>query len=342
MTTHQQPRSDIEHELADRLGTFARAFVADLDAQGRLVGPGGAGVLERLRIQVEARRNLPEAYQAAVDTIVEDCGYPSEVAVRIAAALRRKGILGDDDSPEAQQAPEPAPGPPTPAARGAQVVTRIRPAGHPADADGPQRSAVTVQRVEGQVPQIRPVSALPQRPADWDDQHARAVSVAAALRAEHNRRLEVLGIAADGPRVLITIRAASLSDWEYWLAAINTPVNITTKTSGHTQLVAGHVDGIDVHLAAHDVPRLLTEAKEAAGEPFYLWGRMYDLTRGYIGRNGHVWLYFGQRQSPAGMPLVGLRGGDGQLYPLASVVMAEGHLTPAPAQPTAVAEGGEQ
>lgn len=97
MTTVPGIRSAVEANLAEQLSAFAREFVADLEAQGRLVEAGGAGVLERLRTQVEAGQNCPEAYHAAVDTIVEDCGYPSEVAMRIATALNRKGLIPSDD-----------------------------------------------------------------------------------------------------------------------------------------------------------------------------------------------------------------------------------------------------
>lgn len=97
MTTVPEIRSAVEANLAEQLSAFAREFVADLEAQGRLVEAGGAGVLERLRTQVEAGQNCPEAYHAAVDTIVEDCGYPSEVAMRIATALNRKGLIPGDD-----------------------------------------------------------------------------------------------------------------------------------------------------------------------------------------------------------------------------------------------------
>lgn len=119
MTTVPEIRTAVEAHLAEQLGTFAREFVAELEAQGRLVEVGGAGVLERLRTQVETWQNCPEAYHAAVDTIVEDCGYPSEVAMRIATALNRKGLIpgGDDSDPRHDGAPESAPDRAEPASR---------------------------------------------------------------------------------------------------------------------------------------------------------------------------------------------------------------------------------
>ncbi|MFJ4787643.1 BN159_2729 family protein [Streptomyces sp. NPDC088794] len=348
MTTASGPRADIQQRLTSELTALAGQFVADLENQGRLVGPGEAKILEHLRTQVEARRDLPEAYQVAVDTIVDDCGYPSAVAARIATALRRKGLLGDGDEPEPQHAPAPPPSRADPSTRGATVVALARPV------DGP--IVPVVNRVEGQPPRVRPTAAqsagTTEQTPDWEETRGKAIALAARLQAKHEGRLEVTQIAPSHERVAIAIRAASLSDWEYWLDAIGTPPNLSTRTAGYAQIAFGRIDGIEVHLTAHEVPRLLHEAEVAAADPFYLWGRIYDLTRGQTDKLGRLWMHLGQRQ-PDGMPLMVLRGGNGTPFPLASIVMATGHLiptagaaTPIPAAPTAIADpagdGGEQ
>ncbi|MFJ6085081.1 BN159_2729 family protein [Streptomyces sp. NPDC092369] len=352
MTTESGPRADIEQRLAAQLAKLAGQFVAELEDQGRLVGPGDAKTLAHLRSQIEARRDLPEAYQIAVETIVDDCGYPSAVATRIATALRRKGLLGVGDEPEPQHAPAPPPNPADPSARGATVMTLTRP-----PVDGP--TAPVVRRVEGQSPQIRPNAAQSAGPTEraHDSQEARgkAIALAARLQTKHEGRLELTQIAPSHDRVAIAIRATSLSDWEYWLDAIGTPPNLSTRTAGYAQIAFGRIEGIEVHLTAHDVPRLLHEAEVAAADPFYLWGRIYDLTRGQTDKLGRLWMHLGQRQQPDNMPLMALRGGNGTLYPLASIVMAAGHLiptagavapipaAPAPAAVTDTAgDGGEQ
>ncbi|MFI5880904.1 BN159_2729 family protein [Streptomyces sp. NPDC051554] len=325
MTTTPEARTDVEEKLAAQLGLLAREFVTGLEMQGRLVEAGGAGVLERLRTQVEARRKLPEAYQAAVDTIVAECGYPSEVAVRVATALQRKGLFGDNGEPQPDHRPEPRPGPLSPAARGA-VVLPVAP--------GLERAVVqrlTVERVNGQAPEVRPAAALQADPraegtAGWEAACAHAVTVAATLQLQHAGRLDLTEIAPDRDRVTVVIRAHSLRDWEYWLDAIGAPPNVNTRTVENAQFAAGQIDGVPVHLTAHDVPRLLHEAEQAAREPFYLWGRMYDLSRGQVDRHGNVWLYLGHRQD-GGMPLLLLRGTDGPVYPLGSIVMNSGPLT---------------
>jgi len=391
MTTVPGIRSAVEADLAEQLSTFAREFVADLEAQGRLVEAGGAGVLERLRTQVETWQNCPEAYHAAVDTIVEDCGYPSEVAMRIATALNRKGLIpGDDAGPRHDRAPasvpdidEPGPGaedsgprhdrapvpdhegpvrggegpvprrdhgpasvpvldvlepgprhdrasassPLVPTARGAIVLHLAdRGTGRVVAEHG---AAPVPKRVDGQVPRVRPAAAR-SRAVGWGSASARAVSVAAGLQADHLARLEATQIAADGERVTVAIKATSLADWEYWLDAIGAPRNVRTRTAGHAQVAAGTLDGVAVHLTAHGVPELLQEANDAAADPFYLWGRIYDLGMGQIDRTDRIWLSLGRRQDERGMPLLVLRGMDGPPYPLSSIIMAHGPLTPTP------------
>ncbi|MER5399032.1 BN159_2729 family protein [Streptomyces sp. NPDC002599] len=394
MTTVPGIRSAVEANLAEQLSAFAREFVADLEAQGRLVEAGGAGVLERLRTQVEAGQNCPEAYHAAVDTIVEDCGYPSEVAMRIATALNRKGLIpGDDVEPRHGQAPEPdarhdhapepdarhghahAPGPdleePVPGDEDSEPRHDRAPAPAPdhrepvpggADPEPrhdrasaasplvpPARGAIVLhladrgagravvehgaapvpQRVDGQVPRVRPAAAR-SRPVGWGSASARAVSVAASLQSDHLARLEAMQITADGERVTVAIKATCLDDWEYWLDAIGAPRNVRTRTAGHAQVAAGTLDGVAVHLTAHGVPELLQEASDTAADPFFLWGRIYDLGVGQVDRTDRIWLSLGRLQDERGMPLLVLRGTDGPPYPLASIVMAHGPLTETP------------
>lgn len=326
MTTTPETRTDVEEALAAQLGALAKEFVDSLEQQGRLVEAGGAGVLDRLRIQVEARRNLPETFQGAVDTIVADCGYPNEVAVRVATALRRKGFLGDDGEPQLEDAQPPSPTPLSPAARGAIVV----PIAHGLEPAVDQR--LTAARVNGAAPEVRPAAALPVRPhaertAAWEAACAHAVTVSTTLQLKHAGRLDLTEIAPDRDRVTVVIRAHSLRDWEYWLDAIGAPTNVATRTAGSAQLAAGQIDDVAVHLTAHDVPRLLHAAEQTAKEPFYLWGRMYDLSLGQVDRYENVWLFLGQRQDEGGMPLLLLRGTDEPLYPLGSIVLGNGPLT---------------
>ncbi|MFC8676765.1 BN159_2729 family protein [Streptomyces griseorubiginosus] len=339
MTTTPEHRTDIEGDLATRLSGVARGFVADLEAQGRLVGPGEAEVLERLRTQIEARRDLPAAFQDAVDTIADECGFPRDVAVRAATALRRKGLLRDDGEPEPEHAPTPGPGPLTPVS--GIVMPRVRPRPAPAP-------AVHVEQVAGQVPHVRPAAAQPpavdaDRAAAWNRAQAQAVTIATRLRNEHADRLEVSQIAPNHERVTVAIRAASLDDWEYWLRAIGAPHDVVTWTAGYAQLAKGRLDGVEIHLTAHGVPRLLHEAEQAALEPFYLWGRMYDLSRTHVDKHGRQWVFLGQRQAQGGMPVMTQRGHETRAA-LASIVKTEGHLV---AEPTAAAApsksaGGQQ
>ncbi|MET7746794.1 BN159_2729 family protein [Streptomyces sp. NPDC005385] len=346
MTTTPTPvpesRTAVEAELTARLSQIAGTFVAELEAQGRLVEAGGAGVLDHLRKQVEDRQHLSEAYRVAVDTIVDDCGYPSDVAARIVQALQRRGLIPGEDGPEPQHERTPDPTPLSPASRGS-IVVRLPDRETASRAAQQAPTVLTPVRVEGAVPHVRPAAAGTARPSDWNPAAAKAVTVAASLQIAHAGRLEVTRLEADGERVSVVIQAASLGDWEYWLAAIGARADVPTKTVDRAQIAAGICDGVAVHLTAHDVPELLAEARDAAGDPFYMWGRIYDLARGFLDQHDRVWVHLGLRDDQ-GMPLMLLRGGDSTQYRLGSIVVECGPLTaidmPSQAAPAADAAGG--
>ncbi|WP_460111655.1 BN159_2729 family protein [Streptomyces sp. YKOK-J1] len=159
-----------------------------------------------------------------------------------------------------------------------------------------------------------------------------AAVTAARLRAENAARLEVTGITADHDRVDVRIHAVSLSDWEYWLAAIGAPLNAPTHRSGWVQTATADLDGVEVRLTAEAVPRLLQEAAQRAADPFVLGGRVYDLALNHTDRLGQMWLYDGLRQADD-TPLLTLDGTSGPPYPLTSIVEANGLLTPVAANP---------
>jgi hypothetical protein len=239
----------------------------------------------------------------------------------------RTGLKPVGEDPEPRHDRAPASSPLVPAARGAIVLHLAdRGAGRPMAEHG---AAPVPWRVDGQVPRVRPAAAR-TRTIGWGSSSARAVSVAAALQSDHLARLEAMQISADGERVTVAIKATCLADWEYWLDAIGAARNVRTRTAGHAQVAAGTLDGVAVHLTAHGVPELLQEASDAAADPFYLWGRIYDLGMGQIDRADRIWLSLGRRQDERGMPLLILRGTDGPPYPLASIVMAHGPLTGTP------------
>ncbi|QIY66359.1 BN159_2729 family protein [Streptomyces sp. RPA4-2] len=331
MTTILDIPTTTERELAERLQRLAAKFIVDLDRQGRLVEPGGAEALKRLRAQFEARRSHTAIYQAAVETIVDDCSYPRAVAMQIADVLHLRGLLAEDDGPEPQHDREPGPAPLAPDAAGARVVHRIK------SPNTSHEHAPAPELVEDQLPQMRPSAAIAadeatvvepaaESPAEWSEEYARAVTVAAKLQSDHATRPELSAVAAHRDCVSVAIKATSLDDWGYWLTAIGTPVAVTSHQAGYAQLAVGTVEGVEVHLTAHEVPRLLQEAADATGEPFMLWGRVYDLTRGYRDRFDNFWVYLGQRQE-SGMPLLCLRGTDGPMYPLGSIIVSNGPLS---------------
>lgn len=170
-------------------------------------------------------------------------------------------------------------------------------------------------------------------PTAGDNQTQPSAAVTAArLRAENAGRLEVTQITSDHTCVTVHIHAMSLADWEYWLTAIGAPLNAPTQRSGWVQTATGHLDGVEVRLTADVVPRLLEEAAQRATEPFCLGGRVYDLAVGHTDRLGQTWHYNGQREED-NTPCFTLGGTSGPPYPLTSILMANGPLTPAAADP---------
>ncbi|MEU2556756.1 BN159_2729 family protein [Streptomyces sp. NPDC013313] len=237
--------------------------------------------------------------------------------------------------PTGTGAPAPAP---APEAAGLEPVHAGQAAGVGAPVPAPAPEAAVLEPVpagqaagHGPVPGQGP-GARESRAADGGQVQSSAAVTAARLRAENAARLEVTQITADHEGVSVHIHAVSLGDWEYWLSAIGAPLNAPTHRSGWVQTATGRLDGVEVRLTAEAVPRLLQEAAQQATDPFLLGGRVYDLALGHTDRHGQTWHYQGRRQEDD-IPLVTLGGTGGPSYPLTSIVVANGPLTPAAANP---------
>ncbi|MEU1710268.1 BN159_2729 family protein [Streptomyces sp. NPDC005706] len=423
MTIAYNKDTDLERELTARLSELAHAFIADLNAQGRLVETGGADTLRRLRQQqptppaelnteppgdagrevtgteahpapgatlweaVTAPRsaedtprppttprplhilgayepcpagaNVPDSYDtpaAALEpALVQQPAAPGPVTGQSTGTQEQRTPDGSQAEPQApaERAAARAPAPArqqtsVPALAAARRPVALGPVtGQNSDVRGPrtadagQTQSPTADRQSAAPAQqpaaLEPVPAQstgaqePGTPDEGQTQPSAAVT-AARLRAENAARLEVTQITADDERVDVHIHAVSLGDWEYWLSAIGAPLNAPTQRSGWVQTATGYLDGVEVHLAAEAVPRLLQEAVQQAADPFVLGGRVYDLALGHTDRLGQTWLYDGLRQEDD-TPLLALGGTSGPPYPLTSIVVANGPLTPAAAHP---------
>lgn len=294
MTVAPGNRTDLEQELIARLSELARAFLADLNAQGRLVETGGAETLRRLREQSQQSRQAQQGWVPQTQT-------------------------GDAEAVEAAVHTAPA---------GPVLWTAIATSD---TADSPPATDTTCLQQGSCVSRTGTGTEEPNA-ADGNEVQPLAAVAAARLRTENAGRLEVTQITSDHGRVTIHIHALSLDDWEYWLTAIGTPLNAPTHRTGWAQTATGEVDGVEVLLTAHDVPRLLEEATLRATEPFCLGGRVYDLALGHTDRHGQTWHYVGERQEDD-TPLFTLGGSSGPSYPLPSIVTANGPLTPTGSQP---------
>ncbi|MET8955627.1 BN159_2729 family protein [Streptomyces sp. NPDC004393] len=341
MTIAYGQGTDVEQELTARLSELVHAFIADLHAQGRLVESGGADTLRRLRQQNRTQHPVPQAEHPLPQTEPGDAEVTETAGQRAPGAPALWELItaprSGQDTPRVPQAPRPlrilgvSETPPTGASVPDSFDAPAAPAATPAPAEapapGPAQQAAALAAVTGQS-----AGAEEPRTADGDQTQPAAAVTAARLRAENAGRLEVTQITSDHERVTVHIHALSLYDWEYWLTAIGAPLNAPTHRSGWVQTATGHLDGVEVRLTADAVPRLLEEAAHRATEPYCLGGRVYDLALGHTDRLGQTWHYHGGRQEDD-TPLFTLGGTSGPSYPLTSIVISNGPLTPAPAHP---------
>ncbi|MFF7140857.1 BN159_2729 family protein [Streptomyces nodosus] len=302
-TPGDRAEADIERELTEQLAQLARRFIAGLHAHGRLVETGGAQALRRLQEQHHTPHSLPEAVQDA-----RDAHGAADTFAGPAPAPALHDTNAPSDAAPRGVADAPVTVPP------ARQSGMIDPAARTAAADDPRTAG---------------------------DRQVRAAAAAAMLQAGSAGRLEVLQIVPDHDHIAVHIRAFSLSDWEYWLALIGAPLGTPTVRAGDAQTATGHIDGVDVHLTGHEVPRLLDEAAETAREPFHLAGRVYDLARAHLDRHGQTWLYLGQRQQDD-TPLLALGGTGGPVYPLTSIITTNGPLIPVETDPTTPTRPGTE
>lgn len=241
----------------------------------------------------------------AAATVIRECfaNFEAEVAVRLALALDTdtlsrlcSGVSEGEREPQSARACD-------------TVVLRQAPA------------------LAGQ-PDAEPVNSLEAEAVAWQAKCAQAKDVWAALGMRfHGHRPEVMAIEWDRDRVVVCVKAVSLADWYFWLAVIGAPVDADTRQAGYAQLAFGQLDGVPVHLVAHDVPRLLSEAWDAAREPYFLWGRVYDLARPLTDRNGVTWHHHRFRPKDH-VPLL-RRDGDDEPSALTYLIRETGPLTAA-------------
>ncbi|MGV9340229.1 BN159_2729 family protein [Streptomyces sp. NPDC003688] len=389
----------VERELADRLARLARAFVAELRAEGRLVEPGAAALDAGRRLERPPERAVsltPRQGPAHLQSVVSGAELGvAQPEVRLASDAVSPGVPkvfdqeaesvselvspvvsgGNDavfvpdpampadsgDRPVHDTAvpvgvpyfePVPAPEPAVPVmapALAAEVppdpAARLEPV--PAPPAGMLRGAITLPHTrrhapappsEDPAPQPQAVSdhPLPEPVTVTDDdvlpvpetvgRAGGPVLLAARLRVESAGRLEVTQITADANRVGVHIHALGLADWEYWLAVIGVPPDVRTLRVGDAEVVTGRIEGTEVRLTAHEVPRLLDDASRTLVTPYRLGGRVYDLARALADRHGRSWRYLG-RDGEDGMPLLALSGTDGPPMPLGTLVATHGPLT---------------
>ncbi|SFC21561.1 BN159_2729 family protein [Streptomyces aidingensis] len=139
-----------------------------------------------------------------------------------------------------------------------------------------------------------------------------AEAVAEKLRQEHpyGTAPGLMSLFHEGDRVLITVRVSALDDWYYWLDAIGPQLTREVQRIGVTLAATGSMGGVPVDLLAYGAYDPLEAAWRAAGLPYLLWGRVYDLSEPLRDRAGGHWTYTGGT-AEGEVPLLTASGGGG-------------------------------
>ncbi|MER8083793.1 BN159_2729 family protein [Streptomyces sp. NPDC094048] len=234
-------------------------------------------------------KNLP----SAITTIRELLGGTGDVALTIAHALDRQGLLVD---------PERTYG---------TVLRRT-----------PQGWAPVVSATQP-APAVAP-TALEQQAADWDAACDRARQLAAVMAATYAAEPDVAGVRADRDTVVISLYVTDLSRWAGWMSTLGITEH---QLTGLEYLVCGRTswDGVPLSVLAYDVPELQLAERARARRPYRHAGVLYDLAFPHEDTSGDRW-YF-QGETAEGMPLLSMNGRP-ERCTLASVVDLVGPLLP--------------
>ncbi|MCZ4123368.1 BN159_2729 family protein [Streptomyces sp. H39-S7] len=237
-------------------------------------------------------------------------GRTGDAATRIAAAMDAAGLITTAEGPGRPAWALPA-GPPP-------LVRRStgRPAEPPA--------------VEAPAPSVKAradVTELEIAATEWDEQCDRALQVTGLLLSRYASHPDVIEIVTDYDRAVVAVRVKSLEDWDHWMAETGVARLDSGQSAGTTRITYGRLRDVEVRLVAHGVPELLDALTAAAIDPYRLYGRVYDLGRPMVDRDGNRWKYLGQR-GPDEMPLLVAAGQDVPCS-LANVVHQAGPLRPA-------------
>lgn len=161
----------------------------------------------------------------------------------------------------------------------------------------------------------------------WDARCDRAMQVTGWLLSQYVSHADVIEIGTDYDRAVVAVRVRSLEDWDHWMAGTGVARHDSGRSVGNAQVTYGRLQDTEVRLVAHGVPELLDALAAAAIDPYRLYGRVHDLGRPMVDRDGCRWKYLGQR-GPDDMPLL-VAAGQNVPCSLANVVHQVGPLRPA-------------
>lgn len=250
--------------------------------------------------------NLPLAARVIRDGLGTHTA--GDVAMQIASDMDAAGLLTTDEALGRPAWALPAGPPPLPHRRAV-----MRPEPLPAPAPAPD--------AKGQVTELELTATA------WDDRCDRALQVTGWLLDHYVSHPDVIEIVPDYDRAVIAVRVKSLEDWDMWMSEAGVVRHESGQSVGATQITYGQLQGVEVRLVAHGVPELLDALAVHAIDPYWLYGRVYDLGRPMVDHDGDRWKYLGKR-GPDEMPLLTMTGQDTPCL-LANVVHQVGPLRPA-------------
>ncbi|MCZ4097802.1 BN159_2729 family protein [Streptomyces sp. H39-C1] len=161
----------------------------------------------------------------------------------------------------------------------------------------------------------------------WDERCDPAMQVAGWLLSQYVSHADVIEIGTHYDRAVVAVRVRSLEDWDHWMAETGVSRHDSGRSVGNAQVTYGRLQDTEVRLVAHGVPELLDALAAAAIDPYRLYGRVHDLGRPVVDRDGCRWKYLGRR-GPDDMPLL-VAAGQNVPCSLANVVHQVGPLRPA-------------
>ncbi|MBQ0827652.1 BN159_2729 family protein [Streptomyces tagetis] len=171
---------------------------------------------------------------------------------------------------------------------------------------------------------IRELTDLERQALAWDAACERANRVAADIALRLSEDSPLHRVQVDGDQLLVALYITAQSQWAAWRRYFGI-THAGERALPYVVCADGHRGGVQVWVAAYDLPE--TRAREAASarRPFELDGIVYDLAVPLGDTQGDTWFFQGEVRAD-GMPLLS-QDGRPERCSLANIVSQAGPLT---------------